>query len=148
MKFYDKNKPLYLETDALEIGLGAALLQIRDGATCPMDIEPDNTILRPIIFASKSLTSMEQRYNNMEREALGILHGLERFHHYCFAREISIITDHKPLVAIFKTDAATLSKRIQCILLRIYQFRVRILYKPAPDLFITDWLPRHNHTEN
>ena len=40
--------------------------------------------------------------------------------------------DHKPLVVIFKKDIATLSQQIQHILLRIYQYRVRILYKPAP----------------
>ena len=58
---------------------------------CQKDIAPDNTILRPIAFASKSLASADCRYNNTEREALGILHGLEKFHHYCFAREVSII---------------------------------------------------------
>ena len=30
------------------------------------------------------------------------MHGLERFHHYCFTMKVSIITDQKPLVAIFK----------------------------------------------
>ena len=59
MKFYDETKALYLETNASGIGLGAALLQMRDGATCPRNITPDNTILRPIMFASKSLTSAE-----------------------------------------------------------------------------------------
>ena len=33
MKFYDETKPLYLETEASEIGLGATLLQTRDGIT-------------------------------------------------------------------------------------------------------------------
>ena len=121
MKLYDETKPLYLETDASRIGLGAALLQTRDGATCPKDIVPDNTILRPITFASKRMTSAEPRYSDIEREALGILHGLERFCQYCFAREVSIITDHKPLVATFKKDVATLPQRIQHILLRIHQ---------------------------
>ena len=102
MKFYDETQPLYLETDMSGIGLGAALLQIRDGTKCPRNTAPDNRILRPIAFASKSLASMERRYSNNEREALGILHGLKKFCHYCFAREVSIITDHKPFVAIFQ----------------------------------------------
>ena len=59
MKFYDETKPLYLETNASGIGLGTTLLQTRDGETCPRDIAPDNTILRPITFASKGLTSTE-----------------------------------------------------------------------------------------
>ena len=58
------------------------------------------------------------------------------------------ITKHKPLVTIFKKDVATLSQRIQCILLRIHQYQVRIIYKLGPVFLITDWLPRHNHTQN
>ena len=144
MKFYDETKPLYLKTEALRLGLGTTQLQTRDGAACPRDIVPDNTILSPIAFSSKSLTSTEQRYSNIKREALGILHGLERFCHYCFAREVSIITDHKPLVAVFKWDVVKLSQRIHCTLLSIHQFCVRILYKSGPGLFITDWFFRHN----
>ena len=108
MKFYDETKPLNLETDASGIGLGTTLSQTRDGTTCPKDNAPDNTILRPILFTSKTLTSAEQKYSNIERGALGILHGLNKFHHYWYVREISIITDHQPLVAIFKKDVATL----------------------------------------
>ena len=120
MKFYDDTKPLYLETDASGIDLGAALLQICKGTACQKDVAPDNTTLCPIAFASKSLTGAECRYGNIEGEALGILNGIEKFHHYCFAREVLVITDHKPLVAIFKKDVATLLQCIQCILLKIY----------------------------
>ena len=90
MKFYDNNKPLYLETDASGVGLGAALWQTQEGATCQKDTEC--------------------RYSNIEREALGILHGLKKFHHYCFMRKFHVITDHKPLVSIFKKDVAVLSQ--------------------------------------
>ena len=94
MKFYNETKPLYLETDISGIRLGAALLQTRYGTTCLRDIAPDNIIPRPIMFASKSLTSTEQRYSNIKRKAFGILHGHERFHYYCFARGVSIMTNN------------------------------------------------------
>ena len=45
------------------------------------------------------------------------MHGLKKFHHYCFTREVHIITDHKPLVAIFQKHMAMLSQCIQHILL-------------------------------
>ena len=77
MKFYDDTKPLYLETDISRVGLGAAILQTREGTTCQKDTVPDNTILHPIAFASKSLMGTECRYSNIEREALGITQGLK-----------------------------------------------------------------------
>ena len=40
-----------------------------------------------------------------------------------------------------------ISQRIQQILLRIYQYRLRIKYKSGPNLFIADWLSRQNHKE-
>ena len=58
-----------------------------------------------------------------------------------------VTTDHKPLIAMFKKDVATLLQGIQCIMLKIHQYRVQILYKPGPEIFIADWLSRNNHIE-
>ena len=40
-----------------------------------------------------------------------------------------------------------LSQCIQHILLKIHQYRVRILYKPGPETFVADWLSQHNQKE-
>ena len=138
MKFYDDTKPLYLETDASGVSLGVALLQLCNNTACQKGMAPDNTNLHPTAFASKSLTDTEWRYNNIEQEALGILHGLEKFHHYYFGREVLVITDYKPLVSIFKKHMAILLQCIQHILLKIHQYRVQIMYKPGPDLFVVE----------
>ena len=42
---------------------------------------------------------------------------------------------------------ATLLQCIQCILLKIHQYRVQIIYKPGPEIFIAVWLSQHNHEE-
>ena len=34
-------------------------------------------------------------------------HGLRTFHLYCFAKEVYALTVHKPLVAMFSKDVAT-----------------------------------------
>ena len=147
MKFYDDTKLLYLETNASRVGLGAALLQLHDNTMCQKDMAPDNTILCPIAFASKSLTGAEQRYSNIKREALGILHGMEKFHHYCFGREVLIITDHKLLVSIYKQDVATLSQcAYSTYCLKFINTGSR-LYTTGPKIFIADWLSHHNHLE-
>ena len=131
MQFYGDTKLLYLEIDTSRVGLGAVLLQNWEGTTCQKDMVPDNTILHLIAFASISLTGTEHRYGNIEREALGILHGLEKFHHYCFAREVHIITDHKPLVAIFRKDVATLSQHIQHMLLKFINIGSKFFTHPG-----------------
>ena len=56
MKFYDETKLLYIEMNASGVGLGATLLQTRNNTSCPKDEAPDNSILTPIAFSSKSLT--------------------------------------------------------------------------------------------
>ena len=76
---YNEMKPLYLETDACRVELGAHLLQARKGTCCPRDELPDSGILRSIFYASKSFSALERKYSNIERETLGILHCLEKF---------------------------------------------------------------------
>ena len=41
MKFYNDSKPLYLETDASGVSLGAALLQLHDNMVCQEGRAPD-----------------------------------------------------------------------------------------------------------
>ena len=81
LSYYDCTQPLVLQTDASEYGLGAALLQNN----------------RPIAFASKTLTDIETRYANIERECLSICYGLEKFHTYGYGKHVIVQNDHKPL---------------------------------------------------
>ena len=37
---------------------------------------------------------------------------------------------------------------MQCIMLHIHHYSVKILYKPGPELFIVDWLSHHNYVES
>ena len=60
----------------------------------------------------KVLSHAKWYYSNIDWEALGILHGLDRFHYDFFPMEVCIITDHKPLVAIISRDVGMPS---QCI---------------------------------
>ena len=109
---------------------------------------PDNSTLWLIALESESLTSTETHYSNTEREVIVKLHVQENFHHCCSTYEVSMNTDHKPVVVIFKKNVATLLHRLQRIKLHIHQYNIRILYKMGPQLFIVHWLFRHNHSEN
>ena len=48
MKYYNDRKPVYLETDASGVGLGKALLWMRDDLNFGYDEMPDNVMLQPI----------------------------------------------------------------------------------------------------
>ena len=87
-----------------------------------------------IAFARKGLSSADWQYSNINREALGILHGFIKFHHYTSPKEVTVITDHKPLVTMISKDMAMLSQWLQHIRLYICQYSIHILCKPGPEL--------------
>ena len=84
---YNEKVQPFIETNVLGLGLRASLLQVRDGMQFPKNEAPNNAALQPIAFQSKSLTSTETRYGNIEREALSKLHDVEKFHLYCFTHK-------------------------------------------------------------
>ena len=61
---------------------------------------------------------------------------------------IYLITDHNPLAAKISKDVAMLAQHLQCIILHIHPYRVCIMYKSGPNLYIVDCLSENNHTEN
>lgn len=89
-----------LLVDASPYGVGAAILQ--DG--------------RPLAYASRSLTEAQQKYAQIEKEMLAIVHGCTKFHHYIFGQAAVIVeTDHSPLQAIFTKPLLQCPMRLQRI---------------------------------
>ena len=120
MKFYTEKEQIHLETDASRSGLKSSLLLVRDEMQFPKDESPSIIALWLIVFASSGLTSAETLYSNIENEALIILHGLEKIHHYCFACDISVITDYKLLVTILKRRCSgPIAHTIQCHMMHL-----------------------------
>ncbi|GFO33166.1 retrovirus-related pol polyprotein from [Plakobranchus ocellatus] len=78
--------------DASPHGLGAMLIQ--EG--------------REVSYASRSLTYVESRYSQTEREILAVVFGVEKFHIYLYGSTFTVITDHKPLLGIIGSCKPTL----------------------------------------
>ena len=75
-----------LQTDASKKGLSAVLLQSS----------------KPVMFASRALTGSERNYQNLERECLATIWGMDKFHYFLYGKEFTLEMDQKPLVSIYR----------------------------------------------
>ena len=127
LRYYDVNLPVTIQCDSSETGLGAALLQ--DG--------------QPVAFASRTLTSTERGYAQIEKECLAIVFACERFNQYLFGRNsVSVQSDHKPLETIFAKPLTAAPKRLQGMLLRLQKFNLKVGYVKGSEMFLADTLSR------
>ena len=118
--------------DASSYGLGAVLLQKQDDGE-----------LKPVAYISRSMTLTEQRYAQIEKEALALTWACERFTDYLIGLEFHIHTDHKPLVPLFSTKRLEeLPVRVQRFRLRMMRYQFTISHIPGKDLVIADMLSR------
>ena len=94
LQYYDENKPLTIQADTSQDGLGACLLQ--EG--------------QPISYASRSMTDTEKRYPQIGKEILAIIFATQRFHHYIYG--MTIHSDHEPLESIQHKGLSKASLRL------------------------------------
>ena len=100
---------------------------------------------RPVAYASRTLTPAEKNYSQLEKEALGVVFAVKKFHNYLFGRHFIIESDHRPLSYLFnssKTISPTVSSRITRWTLTLSAYTFTIRYKPGKDLGNADALSR------
>ena len=83
---YDPQNVTMLSANASSLGLGAVLVQ-----------EQDNKEKKPVAYASRSMTSTEQRYAQIEKEALAVTSACEKFNDYILGKDILTETDQNHL---------------------------------------------------
>lgn len=119
--------------DLPDLALGAVFRQT----------QPDGS-LRPIAYVSRALTETEQRYSQIEKEALAVTWPCERFQGYLLGKKFKAETDHKPLVPLLST------KPLDSVPVRVQRFRLRrlmsynftISHVPGKELNTADMLSR------
>ena len=78
---YDERRKLIPVCDASPYGVGAVISHVMD------DGEE-----HPIAFASRTLTKGKRNYWQIEKEALGIVFGVRKFHKYLYGRTFHLLT--------------------------------------------------------
>ena len=96
LPYFNPKSETTLQTDASKKGLGAVILQ--------------NS--KPVMFASRALTGAEKNYQNLERECLAMIWGMEKFHYFLYGKQFTLETDQKPLVSIYRKHMVEISPRI------------------------------------
>ena len=125
LPYFDVNAETTLQTDASKKGLGACLIQ-KGKVVC---------------YASRVLTKTEQKYQNLEREALGTIWGMEKFHYFLYGKEFTLETDQKPLISIYKKHMVEISPRVQRLIVRSFPYLpFKVVYKKGKDIPAADAL--------
>ena len=115
LKYYNSKKKLYLVVDASQKAIGIALMQsiqeeheseAHDGHQidtklddCEKSVIPND--LLPVAYRSKTLTDMEIWYANIEKELLGVVAGVEKFHTFCYGKSTIVLSDHMASLLLF-----------------------------------------------
>ena len=132
LALYDPNRETTVSADASSYGLGAVLRQRTNGT------------LRPVAYASRAMMPTEQRYSQIEKEALATTWSLERFNDYLYGMSFHVETDHKPLASLLssKKNLDKLSPRIQRFRMRLMRYMYTITHVPGKSLATADALSR------
>ena len=92
---YNSMGPLVLSCGTLPYRMGAILLHIID-----------NNTERLVVFASRTLSKIETNYAHLEKEALYIIFGNQKFHNYLYGRKLIVYSKHKPPMYMFNVSKA------------------------------------------
>ena len=119
LAYFDKDMPTRVIADASPVGLGAVLVQEKNGESCA------------VCYASRSLSQVERRYSQTEKEALALVWACERFHLYLYGLpQFDLVTDHEALKVIYSRKSKP-SARIERWVLRLQPYNHQVCYVPS-----------------
>ena len=125
LPYFNPRSATTLQTNASKKGLGAVILQ-----DC-----------RPVMFVSWALTGAEKNYQNLERECLAMIWGMEKFHYFLYGKQFTLETDQKPLVSIYRKHMVEISPRIQRLIVRSIPYQpFDFQYRQGKEIPLADTL--------
>ena len=78
------------------------------------------------------LSDAETHYANIDRKLLGIVFGLGHFKHFTYGHHTCIISDHKPLLALFEKSLTNTTPHLSRLLLCFSEYDMRLIISLVP----------------
>ena len=89
------------------------------------------------------MTGSERNYQNLERECLATIWGMEKSHYFLYGKEFTLETDQKPLVSIYRKHMVEISLRIQRLVVRSFPYQpFDVQYRKGMEIPLADALSR------
>ena len=97
---------------------------------------------RVVVYASRTLTPVERRYSQTEKEALAIVWAMKKLHIYLYGNHFKLITDCRPVELIFGNPKSKPPARIEHWNLRLQGYDFEAVYTQGSQN-PSDYLSRH-----
>ena len=120
--------------------------------SCYNSIQPLKThqnLMFPTTFALYSMPvkpflTQESNYSNIECEMPGVVFSILHFKCFTFGRKVHVITDHKPLITLFRKNLHATSLRLSHMLVQILDYNIEFHHQEDTKMHLSDALSRLN----
>jgi hypothetical protein len=132
LHFLVPDRPVYVQTDASDYGIGAYLFQ-------RWADEDGTTVEQPLGFISKSLDKVQARWATVEKEAYAIYYALQKWDHHLRDIHFTLQTDHRNLLFLNEDSKA----KVQRWKIQIQEYDFTLEHIAGEMNIVADGLSRH-----
>ncbi|KAK3917257.1 hypothetical protein KUF71_026111 [Frankliniella fusca] len=134
---FDPELPIILSTDASPVGVGCVLAHV---------VKVDGKVIeRPVMFASATLTSAQQNYSQVDREAFAVIFADTKLYKFLWGRQFTICTDNSAIQRILSPDKGLplrTNHRLQHWATILQGFNYQIVHRKSSLMSVPDALSR------
>ncbi|MCO5605014.1 hypothetical protein L7F22_059190 [Adiantum nelumboides] len=123
------DRDFHVFVDAFDKTVGSVLMQ-----------EQMHGWFLPVYYASRRLSIAEIKYSVTERECLGMIYSMKKFHHYLLGWHFFFHVDHSAL--LYLVHQQNLTGRLARWVLLLQEFEFEVIHRPGAQHAMADYFSR------
>ena len=124
---FDPERETRLYCDDGPTGVAATVAQCYQPEEVPGQV--DHPVWRPVHYNSRAKIASELNYGKVDGESLAILSGILSNRTYLYGDKFTVITDHQPLVPLYKSHSRDLPVRVAKHKSKLLGFNFDVVYE-------------------